>query len=192
MADLSQAADSVRVDAFWKLVRTEQLPELGQGPRAGVMALAELEPRLRAYCRSQGVGPDRCDLLVATGLLYHDHQNESHDLVQDMTDVDGGLIHAILHRREPDYWNAKYWFRRVGDHPVYRGLAARVAAAAESEPARDILRRLTLSGTVDPLGIVDACEAVARRPGTDPAVEFLRRLQHAEFEGLVGHLLAAG
>ena len=52
MVDLSQAADSVRVDAFWKLVRTEQLPELGQGPRAGVMALAELEPRLRASAPS--------------------------------------------------------------------------------------------------------------------------------------------
>jgi hypothetical protein len=180
--------------AFWKLVRTDSFPELGQGPRPGVLSVAALEPRLRDCCRSAELSPERSDQLVAVGLLYHDHQNEAHDLVQDMTDVDGALIHAILHRREPDYWNAKYWFRRIGDHAVYRSLAARVGALDGAAAGKALARKLTLSGTLDPLGFVDACEAVARRPEKDPEVEFLRRLQHAEFEALAEHLMdpAAG
>ncbi len=188
MLDLSIAAVTGRVDAFWKLVRTEQLPELGQGPRAGVTEVVVLEPRLRAFCSDHGVPAERTGCVVATGLLYHDHQNEAHDLVQDMTDVDGGLIHAILHRREPDYWNAKYWFRRVGDHPVYRRLASRAHGLAGAGP---LAKSLTLAGTVDALGFVDACETVAGRHESDAEVAYLRRLQHAEFEELVEHLLAA-
>lgn len=180
-----------RLLSFWKLVRTESLPELGQGPRAGVLPFAELEPRLRGLRLGDDLPEGREDQLVAAALLYHDHHNEAHDLVQDMTDVDGALVHAIVHRREPDYWNAKYWFRRVGDHPVYRRLAARLAEAEGTPSAGAIARRLTLSGTLDPLGLVDAVELVARRRADDAEVMFLRRVQHLEFEALVEHLMSA-
>src|SRR5262245_35001335 len=51
--------------------------------------------------------------------LYHDFLDESHSISQDLHTVEGSYWHAIMHRREPDYWNSKYWFRRVGDHPIY-------------------------------------------------------------------------
>jgi hypothetical protein len=31
-----------------------------------------------------------------------------------MSDVDAMWIHAYLHRKEPDIWNAKYWYQRCG------------------------------------------------------------------------------
>lgn len=184
------AADPRHVEAFWKFVRTDSLPGLDQGPRAGVASRAGLEGFLRGFCREAGLGSERSDQVVAVGLLYHDHQDEAHDLVQDLTDVEGSLIHAIVHRREPDYWNAKYWFRQVGDHAVYRRLTPSTQRLADAAGVAELGRRLTLSGTVDPLGFVDACEAVARRKDADPEVVFLRRLQHAEFETLVEYLLA--
>lgn len=40
--------------------------------------------------------------------------DEAHSIVQVMFDVEAMWIHAYLHRKEPDEWNAKYWYRRAG------------------------------------------------------------------------------
>jgi hypothetical protein len=37
----------------------------------------------------------------------------AHEIVQMMADVHAMWIHAYLHRKEPDIWNAKYWYRRA-------------------------------------------------------------------------------
>ncbi len=54
---------------------------------------------------------------------------ESHNLSQDIASPDGSYWHAIAHRLEPDASNAGYWFRRVGEHPIFAALhrdAARI------------------------------------------------------------------
>jgi hypothetical protein len=38
----------------------------------------------------------------------------AHRIVQGMSDVHAMWIHAYLHRKEPDIWNAKYWYRNAG------------------------------------------------------------------------------
>jgi hypothetical protein len=38
----------------------------------------------------------------------------AHSIVQAMSDVNAMWIHAYLHRKEPDIWNAKYWYSRCG------------------------------------------------------------------------------
>lgn len=150
----------------------------------------QLEVRLRGLCGELALGPETTDRVVAAGLLYHDHHNEAHDLVQDMTDAEGAVIHAIVHRREPDFWNARYWYRRVGDHSIYRRISSRVVELAGTDATTSVARRLVLSGTLDPLAMVDACESVVRKGASDPVAQFLRRLQHAEFEALLDHLVA--
>src|SRR5262245_19277607 len=50
--------------------------------------------------------------------LLHDFLDESHTISQSIDTPTGSYWHAIMHRREGDFSNAKYWFRRVGDHPV--------------------------------------------------------------------------
>lgn len=49
--------------------------------------------------------------------LYHDKQGDwesSHTIIQDVDTKDAALIHAYLHRKEGDLWNADYWYRRAG------------------------------------------------------------------------------
>ncbi|MCK0159823.1 hypothetical protein [Allomuricauda sp. F6463D] len=38
----------------------------------------------------------------------------SHDIAQDLHSLMGSWIHAYLHRKEGDKWNAGYWYGRAG------------------------------------------------------------------------------
>ncbi|GGF45569.1 hypothetical protein [Echinicola rosea] len=40
--------------------------------------------------------------------------DRAHDLVNDLTDQDAAYVHAYLHRKEGDEWNASYWYRNAG------------------------------------------------------------------------------
>ncbi|MGX1929135.1 hypothetical protein [Flagellimonas sp. 2504JD4-2] len=40
--------------------------------------------------------------------------NASHDIAQDIHNTMGNWIHAYLHRKEGDEWNAGYWYRQAG------------------------------------------------------------------------------
>jgi hypothetical protein len=110
--------------------------------------------------------------------LYHDFLDDSHSISQDLPSATGSFLHAVMHRREPDASNAKYWWRRVGEHPVFGPLAA--AAAAVGYESR---------GGWDPFAFVDRCEA-ARGRGTAEE-ELLRRVQLAEWQLLFDHCYQA-
>lgn len=42
----------------------------------------------------------------------------AHEIAQDIDTRDGAWVHAYLHRREGDEWNAGYWYRHAGRTPV--------------------------------------------------------------------------
>ena len=176
--------------AFWQIVATPEPPELGQGPRPGVVEQRLLEEQLNLLFAQAGLDDAAAIRLRATALVYHDHHDAAHDLVQDLADRDGALLHGILHRREPDYWNAKYWFRRFVAHPAHVALGKRVPSLM-TEPAHAALaKEIIRPGAFDPFAFVDLVEAAASPPSNDPAVRWLRRVQNAEFEEIVAHLLA--
>jgi hypothetical protein len=103
-------------------------------------------------------------------LIWNDDFNTAHPIAQGIDTPDGSYWHAIIHRQEADYSNARYWFRRVGNHPVLRALAA----VPEAKP-------FVKNGAVDAAAVVDACE---RAPdGEEEAA--LRRLQVTEFNLLL-------
>lgn len=48
--------------------------------------------------------------------LWHDKRNQwerAHELVQDESAGICAAIHAYLHRKEGDTWNADYWYRKA-------------------------------------------------------------------------------
>ena len=57
---------------------------------------------------------------LAAGLwLYVDDLDRSHRISQNLDTPTGSFWHAIMHRREGDFSNSRYWFRRVGTHPAF-------------------------------------------------------------------------
>ena len=39
--------------------------------------------------------------------------SEAHEIVQDLNTKEAAWIHAYLHRKEGDDWNAGYWYRQA-------------------------------------------------------------------------------
>lgn len=49
--------------------------------------------------------------------LWYDKKGDwqkSHTIIQDVEDKKAAWIHAYLHRKEGDIWNADYWYNRAG------------------------------------------------------------------------------
>lgn len=172
---------------FWAEFRTQELPELTFGSRDGVLEKHLLERHLVSLFQESSLDHSDQELIRAATLLYHDHSDAAHDLVADRTDPTAALIHGILHRREPDFWNAKYWFRRCDMHPAYSWLAEQLHAWHPNQEKEAALT-LMLPGTFDPFSFVDACERAVRRDNPTISVETLRKIQHAEFEAIIHHL----
>lgn len=54
------------------------------------------------------------DLLKAMWWEAKGDWDKSHEVVQDASDRLGCWVHAYLHRKEGDRFNAKYWYDRAG------------------------------------------------------------------------------
>lgn len=101
-------------------------------------------------------------------LLLNDFFEESHSHSQSIEGhQNADYWHAILHRREPDFGNAKYWFRHVGRHPILGKLALNVSSmfsGATGSLANKLERwrpRLITASGWEPFAFVDVCEAAA-------------------------------
>jgi hypothetical protein len=102
--------------------------------------------------------------------LRFDFLDESHRISQGIETPEGSAWHAIMHRREGDFGNSKYWWRRVGGHPAFKVLAA---------DERDW----------DPFAFVDAVEAHLKRGSGDEAQ--LLENQRREWDALFDHCCRA-
>jgi hypothetical protein len=129
---------------------------------------------------------DMASCCVSGVWLLHDYLDQSHTISQGIETTSGSFWHAIMHRREGDFSNAKYWFRRVGRHPVLDGIGHVAASLRDSDSCREETR---LRGSFDPFAFVDQCEAVVRRNSGDR--DFCLDLQQAEWERLFDHCYRA-
>jgi len=135
------------------LLAEPRLMPLGPGtPVAGVKSqLAAL--KLPAAC-------------MAGMWLYFDYIDESHTISQDLNTQEGSFWHAIMHRREPDAWNSKYWWRSVGPHQVL-------------EQLREQAPELGYTFTT-PEAFVDFCEKVRDSGSADE--ELAKKVQLLEWQ----------
>lgn len=171
-----------------QLLATPDLPALGPEVRAGVLSEPELHAKLAPLLRAARLSAVRQELIRSLLLLWHDHLDASHTISQGIENADGSFVHAIMHRREPDYWNAKYWWRRVGAHPAFPEIARRVnehLTGARCGEA-DLVKQLLPGGKWDACAFVDACEAAVGNAEREP---LLREVQRIETEVLVEFLL---
>ena len=162
------------------IFNTPSPPALGPERRADALPLSELENDLESAVSQSGVSGDNADLVRSAALLWHDHLDASHTLSQDIRSSDGSFLHGIMHRREPDYPNAKYWFNRVGTHDAFPEIFNR---------AKTILTGTSLAHLVksewDPFALVDS---VSQAGSSSAEYELLQQVQQIEFEVLLNRI----
>src|SRR2546422_8323808 len=168
-----------------KMLATAEPPELGPVARAGVQTEAALQRTFDDILPTSKIPQERQQLIRALLLLWHDHLEPAHVIAQSIDNVDGAFVHGIMHRREPDYGNAKYWFRRVGNHPAFADIAKQATVLLDAKDQSALLGRLTPNGEWDPFAFIDLCEEAAKKKTGDPTVSLLREIQRIETEALL-------
>jgi hypothetical protein len=120
--------------------------------------------------------------------LWHDWLDESHTISQSLHDADGSFWHAIMHRREGDFWNSKYWYDKVGSrHPAVAAIGQHAGAAINHLPAdKSLLRLLSGGGGWSPHAFVDLVEEVSGR-ANDPRLPAVVAVQRIEWQLLFDH-----
>jgi hypothetical protein len=164
----------------------EHLPALAPSGTSRGWLLQQIQALRPQDLVPEASSPPDAVALQAGLLQLHDALDASHSLSQGIEGRGrhqaGDYWHGIMHRREPDDSNAKYWFRQLGAHPVFDELASAADAIltrCESPDAARWRERLGTPSSWDAFAFVDLCSRCRRSAdgGLETAV---RRIQLVE------------
>jgi hypothetical protein len=134
---------------------------------------------------------DDARAMLAGLWLYFDFLDESHTISQSLESATGSFWHAIMHRREGDFSNSKYWYARCANHPALAAIAAQAGKIVNQMPAdKSLLRVVAAAAGWDPRGFVDLVQAVHATPN-DPRHALAVALQRIEWQVLFDHCTRA-
>jgi hypothetical protein len=155
----------------------------GDTPPAARKLLGDIEPA--QLLTVPVASPPNAAAMLAGLWLRHDGLKECHDIVQDLIGPTGAFWHAIMHRREGDYSNAKYWYARCADHRAMRLISA-MSLDVVGRDTTDATLLHAVSGEYTPEAFVDIVQEVHKTP-EDPRYAAAVRLQQIEWEALFHH-----
>jgi hypothetical protein len=114
-----------------------------------------------------------------------DELDRAHEICQQVPNSFGSAWHAVVHRREGDFWNSKYWWRRAGG-VAWNSVAARLGTTEARGGAGGLSRAMEATfpgGQYDPARFVDLVEGWHSR--RDEAMKSaLALVQRAEWMAL--------
>ena len=132
---------------------------------------------VRAFASSDAAASTRRALCRAALFLWNDDLDAAHNIVQPHDDnATANLLHAVVHRREKDFSNALYWWRKTGAHPLLYNIGL---AVKDVNGAREYSQLFGRDDVFDAAAFTQLCEKPS--PQND---EVLRRIQAVELESI--------
>lgn len=153
--------------AIVEAIEAAAMPNLDDGPQVPPL-FDLLSDGLKDQWAS--LGRSQQSLCVSGLWLLAGELDRSHSISQDIGSAEGSFWHGIMHRREGDFGNSKYWFRRVGNHPVF-----------------DQLAEISDGVYLDPYDFVDECSRTTR--SDDESSQRCQRAQWLEWQALMAHCI---
>jgi hypothetical protein len=136
-------------------------------------------------------GARRPEAALSGLLLWLNCWNASHDISQNIGSPEGSYWHGIAHRIEPDSFNAGYWFRRVGKHPVFTELYEQAQAILNREKRDAHTLHWQLKSSWDSFLFIDWCDEARMQPGT-VSEKVALEIQKAEWQLLFEWCASSG
>lgn len=141
---------------FWKL--SDQFREMPDAVLLGGLQLTD---------------PQKFSLVRGAVLYALDEIDAAHRIFQEDNSAEGSYWHGMMHRREGDFDNARYWFRRAGRLPNFPELHAAAHSISPTMARQDSWDAYLLTGL---------CEQA--RFGAQELVPECQHLQRVEFFGM--------
>ena len=124
---------------------------------------------------------------IKAGLLeWNDDIHASHDICQDIYSKTGSYWHGIMHRREPDYGNAKYWYYKFPEYPTFDQLLSFALNQDDVGDEEIISFKESLGSSWDPFNFIDLCNK-AECAKNDNLSAFCEAIQKEEIILLLSH-----
>jgi hypothetical protein len=129
--------------------------------------------------------------LISGLYLWNGNLDSSHTISQDLENRTGSYLHGILHRMEPDYSNAKYWFRMAGGHPEGERLQQETLNLLLDSTTgnEELYQRFSHSKGWNPALLTDQVEEALRKGKSTDEVTLLERIQAIELRLLLTSIL---
>lgn len=96
---------------------------------------------------------------IAGILLLHNRLEASHAISQNIANPTGSYWHGLMHRREPDFNNSKYWFRQFKNHPIWIDLCLTARDISKNYNPKSAFDFLKSQKVWDPFKFIDLCKS---------------------------------
>jgi hypothetical protein len=174
--------DQKNQENLMALMDVRHAPSINASVREQRLSFSQIEESLGDWQKDQSWSDELKALMKSLVLLWHDYLDECHSICQDYGHPEASYIHGMMHRREGDAGNARYWFRRALPLEDMPDLAQDMAHQFQSISGNAPTFHFLTSDDWDPIGFVNACQEGKDLPA-------LVRIQASEFHALANHLI---